>query len=158
MKVVGMGIGAGRGSRSIISDEWHRLKPALTHGGYLQVRLHTPSGRINVRVHRLVMLAFVGPCPDGYEVCHSDGIRTNNKPGNLRYGTGKDNAADRNMHGNTHRGEKVKVSKLNPTKVLAIRSAFAAGGTTHQELAEVYGVSDRMISLIVNRRNWKHVA
>lgn len=37
-------------------------------------------------VHRLVLAAFVGPCPDGMEVRHLDGDPANNSLGNLAYG------------------------------------------------------------------------
>ncbi len=42
-------------------------------------------------VHALVALAFIGPRPDGYDVMHIDGTRTNNAVGNLRYGTRSEN-------------------------------------------------------------------
>ncbi|WP_248099523.1 HNH endonuclease signature motif containing protein [Corynebacterium kefirresidentii] len=53
------------------------------------------------KVHRLVMAAFVGPCPDGMEVCHNDGNPANNYVGNLRYDTHQANYADMFIH-NTH--------------------------------------------------------
>lgn len=48
-----------------------------THGHRL-VSLHTTSGRVGRLVHRLVMEAFVGPCPEGMEVRHLDGDASNN--------------------------------------------------------------------------------
>jgi hypothetical protein len=52
-------------------------------------------------VHHLVLLAFRGPCPPGYERCHQDGNPSNNALGNLSYGTRRDNVLDAIRHG-TH--------------------------------------------------------
>lgn len=69
-------------------------------GGYLRISLQTPDGiKVTHLAHRLVMLAFVGPCPAGMEVRHMDGDPTNNQLSNLRYGTSKDNANDKKVHG-----------------------------------------------------------
>lgn len=57
---------------------------------------------LNVRVHRLVLLAFVGPPPPGMECCHNDGDASNNRLENLRWGTKSDNMHDRVRHGTHH--------------------------------------------------------
>lgn len=78
---------------------------ALTadRGGYLSVRL----GRAKtVKVHRLVLGAFVGPAPEGQECCHNDGNPANNHLGNLRWGSRSENALDRVRHGTHHQAAK----------------------------------------------------
>ena len=50
-------------------------------------------------VHRLVALAFLGPEPEGMEVCHEDGKRWNNTLANLRWDTRSSNQMDRVAHG-----------------------------------------------------------
>ncbi len=50
--------------------------------GYCQVRLGRGP---KFYVHRLVMLTFVGPCPEGHEVDHDDFDKTNNALSNLKY-------------------------------------------------------------------------
>src|SRR5699024_6464865 len=50
-------------------------------------------------VHRLVLEAFVGPCPDGMEACHWDDDKTNNHVSNLRWATQSDNMHDRVRNG-----------------------------------------------------------
>jgi hypothetical protein len=42
-------------------------------------------------VHSLIALAFLGKRPQGYDVMHIDGTRTNNKLNNLKYGTRSEN-------------------------------------------------------------------
>lgn len=81
------------------------LSPALSRSGYLNVVLFRNGKRWDVGVHRLVALAWIGEPPSSdHEVAHGDGNRTNNVVGNLRWATRKENAADREMHGNTVRG------------------------------------------------------
>lgn len=48
----------------------------------------------NRYVHRLVADAFLGPCPNGMEVCHNDGDPFNNRVENLRYDTHSENQRD----------------------------------------------------------------
>lgn len=69
--------------------------------GYLTVRLKGKT----FTVHRLVLNAFVGPCPDGFAACHNDGNKLNNSAGNLRWDTYQANNADRAKHGTWPRRE-----------------------------------------------------
>lgn len=72
--------------------------------GYPSVRLTINGKRVRFAVHRLVAVQYIGPRPTGCEVCHINGDKTDNRVENLRYGTAKDNAADRELHGRTSRG------------------------------------------------------
>lgn len=56
------------------------------------------KSKINRTVHKLVAEAFMGPCPDGKEVCHNDGDPENNWLGNLRYDTKSANGLDVMRH------------------------------------------------------------
>jgi hypothetical protein len=57
-------------------------------------------------VHQVICHAFHGPQPTpAHEVRHIDGDSANNLPDNLCWGTRKQNAADREAHGRTSRGE-----------------------------------------------------
>lgn len=77
------------------------LRATANSNGYKIAILQSGPRRSAKRVHRLVLEAFVGPCPDGMQVCHSDGNRVNNSLGNLRYGTTSENRLDSVKHG-TH--------------------------------------------------------
>ncbi len=59
--------------------------------GYLSVHI---TARYNYRVHTLVALAFIGPCPPGHEVLHADDNRINAAFENLSYGTRSQNLKD----------------------------------------------------------------
>jgi len=67
------------------------------HASYRRVWL----GDREFFVHRLVMLTFVGPCPEGLEVCHRNGDGLDNRLVNLYYGTSSQNTLDAVRHG-TH--------------------------------------------------------
>lgn len=124
------------------------LRPTPNERGYGMV--HVGENR---QIHALVMLAFVGPCPKGMQVCHYHGDPTNNRLGNLRYDTPKGNHADTIRHGRTTRGSKHKGAKLTVEQVRAIRLSDASS----RVLAAVYGVSDSTIQFIKARKRWAWV-
>lgn len=67
------------------------LKPHKDKYGYMIVNLSKDGTRKKHKVHRLVMLAFAGECPDGLQVNHKDENKANNRVGNLEYVTCKEN-------------------------------------------------------------------
>jgi hypothetical protein len=82
------------------------LVPGLMPNGYLMVSLYRGSARHAETVHRLVMAATHGPCPDGFEVCHRNGKRNDNRRVNLYYGTRSENNLDKVRHGTDHNAVK----------------------------------------------------
>lgn len=60
------------------------LSPHLTEKGYAVVALG--RGRTE-RVHRLVLVAFDGPCPQAHEAHHLNGVRSDNRLENLAWVT-----------------------------------------------------------------------
>lgn len=78
------------------------LKAFPSNAGYLFVALHSGKKRQKTTyIHKLVAHAFLGPCPPGLEILHDDGVQTNNRAKNLRYGTHAENMQDSVRHG-TH--------------------------------------------------------
>lgn len=80
------------------------LRPYADGHGYLAVTL---SGRI-VRVHALVLTAFVGPRPPGAQTCHDNGVRADNRLRNLAWCTPVENAADQRRHGTNARTRRTR--------------------------------------------------
>jgi hypothetical protein len=107
-------------------------------------------------VHRLVLEAFVGPCPEGMEGCHNDGNRLNNDLSNLRWGTRSDNRDDARKHGTMSLGSRHPAAKLREEDIPAIRQLRDQGLFLWQ-IAERFGVSKSLIHLVLKGRNWKHV-
>jgi hypothetical protein len=70
-------------------------------GSYLSVKLARAGFTKTIYVHELVLLAFDGPRPEldgNCQIRHLDGKRLNNVLSNLKYGTAKENGADRKLH------------------------------------------------------------
>ncbi len=84
--------------------EGRLLNPTIQKG-YPMVHLGYDKKKINIGVHRLVLMAFIGKCPDGMEACHNNGIKTNNKIENLRWDTHENNNKDRKRHGTYKTGK-----------------------------------------------------
>ncbi len=146
--------GFGNGFVTIISGIWRRMKTILRKGGYLSVMLVSGERRSGFQVHRLVLEAFIGPCPEGMQACHDpDPTRTNNCLCNLRWGTPKENAADRIRHGHNMRGERNGNAKLTAPEVMEIRR-LRDEGWSYGKLAKWFGISKRMTIRIVKGESW----
>lgn len=115
------------------------LKPArYAKRGHVSVVLgHGENGS---PIHQLVMLAFVGPKPNGKEVLHRNGNPTDNRLTNLHYGSRSENIIDVYYQGKKWR-------KLSVDDVINIRHELLRG-VSCKELAQRYGVAIGTISNI----------
>lgn len=123
-------------------------------GGYLVVHLYKDRQRKCRTVHSCVAEAFIGPRPQGQEVCHEDNDKKNNRLWNLRYDTPTGNNRDKVRHGTHTQGEAHAASKLTEQAVLEIRRLR---GVYQKQLAERFGVTLSNISAIQRRKSWQHV-
>lgn len=88
--------------RSLLRGAPRVLRTDPDRNGYLRVRPADVTGRKRATmVHRLVLNAFVGPCPDGQEGRHLNGNNQDNRLTNLAYATHSVNILDKLAHG-TH--------------------------------------------------------
>ena len=71
------------------------LKLILSEKGYLRVNLSREGHSKDFKVHQLVAQAFLGPCPEGMEVCHGVDGQQNNSLENLTYNTHTSNSRDK---------------------------------------------------------------
>lgn len=134
--------------------------------GYPRVSVHTGgSGRL-ICSHVLICEAFHGPKPSPlHEVAHGDGVRSNVCPGNLRWATPKENAADRVLHGTSPVGEKNPRAVVTEAQVAEIRLIYAQSmgvkyvkRGTRENLATRFGVGLDVIKHIVAGNTWRRVA
>jgi len=147
-----------RGSGGKLSDKWNPMAFSHEKNGRKAVNLKEDcSGRYKrFRVYRLVLIAYVGPCPNGMVACHNDGDVTNNNLENLRWDTQKNNLKDTIAHGTKINGEKCYNSRLTDSDIVAIFKDRSSG-LTQEKIGEKYGVTQGTIKDILFRRDWKHV-
>jgi hypothetical protein len=131
------------------------LKACPSDTKYLYVVLQQVPLKQTIAVHRLVLLAFRGPCPKGHEACHRDGSRQNNHLSNLRWGTKQSNAHDQQRHGRipNRKGERHPCAKLTTAQVQYIKTTQ----TSARILAREYKISCWTIYDIRKGRRWSHV-
>ena len=79
----------------------------------------------------------------------------NNRIDNLRFGTYRENEADKLRHGTKLVGEQIN-AKLTDGEVMEIRR-LRVEGMTFSGLADAYGVSRHNVKAIVYRRSWRHL-
>lgn len=132
------------------------LKPRPNRKGYLQLMLCKRGKQFTRTVHKLVAEAFLGPYPEGEEVNHKDGVKTNCRVGNLEYLTRSEN----NKHAYrlglfcSRSGESNPAVKLTTLRVGRIRELLASGSFTQRRIGEMFGVSEATISYIKTRKKW----
>lgn len=150
------GVNTANGDHWYPSGEWRLMKTVLESGhGYRQIWISRNGRRFRRKVHHLVLESFVGPCPEGMECRHLDGVRDNNALTNLKWGTKPQNYNDRRSHGTENDGEKNGRARLTEAQVAEIRSR---SHENQHNLAAEFGVAPPTINHILCRRTWKHVA
>lgn len=133
----------------------------VSEKGYHSVMLRREGDPKPVRqsVHRLVAKAFI-PNPNNLsDVAHRDGKPSNNRKGNLRWSTHRDNQMDMRKHGTMQDGEKSCTAKITAETVEIIRAAVEVFGRGGQiRLARFFGLSVAQISRIKSGKRWAHLA
>lgn len=127
-----------------IGSAWHLLKPKPDDRGRLRLNLRHESGRIRtVMVAHAVLTAFVGPRPPKMQACHfPDADVTNNRLGNLRWDTPKENTRDAGRHG---------TKKILLSDQLCEIDRLAREGFTMSEIASRLGVRISAICRAIRR-------
>jgi NUMOD4 motif/HNH endonuclease len=113
-----------RGGRPLDVPRLKKLTPDKE--GYLRVVLSNGKTR-TCKVHRMVLGAFVGPCPPGQETRHKNGRQDDNCLTNLLWGTRREQFEDQVRVGSDTRGERNGAAKLTNAQALEIRRRLAAG-------------------------------
>lgn len=125
---------------------------------YLGIILWRNGEGWTVLVHILVARAFLGPRPEGHQVCHGPAGKLDNRLVNLSYGTAsKNHGADMHRDGTIQMGVRHVRAKLTDEIVRECRRR-AAAGEAKAALAREFGVHNRTMRDAVTGVHWKHVA
>ena len=135
-----------------------KMKPQIGRLGYLTIEIRKNTKRKTSLVHRLILETFVGPCPDGMQACHWDGVKANNNLWNLRWDTAKNNKKDsiRLKSVFLPKGEKHPNAKLNNFQVRIIKKYPQYRGCL-RHLSEYFKVSSSHILNIRTGAKWGHI-
>ena len=139
---------------------FERKKPLLLKGnrvkGYRRVDLTDEDGeRRTIKVCRLVLWAFDGPCPDGKQATHLNGDSRDDRLSNLAWRTQAQNNADKVRHGTSLKGEDNPSAVVTEDDVLDMRCR-AWSGESYASIARDYPITERAVSAAVNGRTWSH--
>lgn len=129
-----------------ITKNGHPIRGRRNTSGYMQI----DRGRLgSVMVHHVVWESARGPVPDGTEINHLNGVKSDNRISNLEATTRSGNMRHAFNTGLTRR-------KLSPFHVMSIRAAIARG-RSYRSIADEFGVTPGLVSQIHTRRIWKGV-
>lgn len=132
------------------------LRQKTAKGGYKELDLSANNKQRTFKVHKLVALAFIGICPEGYEINHIDAVPSNNHHENLEYKTHLGNMQHRSAMNRTPQGEQINTCKLSTEEVREIRAEHKHGRSS-RAIAKKRGLNRSTIMRIVNRVTWKHI-
>ena len=168
--VLGFATGYEVSNQGRIRFKGREVKCHIGDRGYVKATLrgNPESRRRSVRVHRLVAEAFVGRCPDGQQVNHIDGKKTNNCASNLEYVT-----PSQNMHhawrtglvksrdAEYRKSRQLRLAlppppkKLTAEKVRLIRSL--AEQHSARRIAPMFNLHHETVCRILRKETWGHV-
>jgi hypothetical protein len=149
----------------LINRFWDKVKKTShcwlwigqSHGGYGRLDFRKNGVRTIFYAHRLSWEIHHGPIPPGIDVLHECDNPACQNPKHLFLGTQRDNNQDKIQKGRQARGEKFPFHKLTSESVVAIRSRYASGEITQQQLADEFGICISQINGVVRGIAWKHV-
>lgn len=126
------------------------IQPTLDRNGYFYVTFCPWTRKKRFQVHRLVLLAFVGPSE--LVTNHKDGNPKNNKLSNLEYCTHSENVyhayrTGLNTAKNRARDERNGNGKLTKEQAIEIRGL--KGKMSQEKIGKLYGVDQTCISCIL---------
>jgi hypothetical protein len=147
----------GKGKRLIREKKLHFF---LSHG-HPRVELNKEGHARKHFIHRLVYRTFIGEIPNGKEINHIDGIKSNNLVENLECVTRQQHHKRTKIQDLNPKGERHSSAKISETTARKIKEKLSDttygnyGGLT--KLAVELGVSVHIIRNIKYGNAWNHV-
>ncbi len=152
----------GNDRTSRMTDCWHRIKGWIDRRrgqefGYAKIGLMRDGRLHHLKLHRVVLEAFVGPCPSGMESRHLNDDKSDNSLKNLAWGTQLENANDCRINRRYSYGVNNPRAKLTLESVSSVREQLSVG-RSERKIAEQFGVSKGTIRSIKIGKTWKDIA
>ena len=136
---------------------------------YKSARLWNGSKGVNVRVHRLLAMAFIPNPENKPHINHINGIKSDNSLDNLEWCTHQENMLhaysiglnrvseyQKKQTSLANRGSNAKHAKLKEVDILPIRE-MKKNGISTRIIAQTYKVSMATIQYLLKGHTWKHV-
>jgi predicted XRE-type DNA-binding protein len=136
-----------------ISKKGRILKHTMSTSGYLTVSLMSK----NVLLHRFIAEHFIKKDNVREIVNHKNGIKTDNRIENLEWCTYSENNKHAFDTGLKKKGKHLYNAKLSAELVLEIREVKRQGEYNQSDIARIYGVSNSLISAVINGKKWSYV-
>lgn len=129
-----------------------KWKGYVSPHGYGEISIKHRS----VRANRFSYTLYNGAIPDGLNVLHSCDNPACVNPAHLFVGTHADNIKDKVSKQRQARGVNHGMAKITPAIVYSIRM-LARAGKTQKFIAQLVGLTQAAVSLIVIGEKWGHV-
>lgn len=130
--------------------------------GYVQLKFRDRDNWTKehaVLAHRVIWEHVNGPIPEGLQINHLNGDKTDNRITNLELVTPAENVRHAVSTGLMPplRGADHPTARLTPTQALEVyREAWQDGGPTQEAIAAQYGISRATVNTIKHGRAWGH--
>lgn len=110
------------------------------------------------KAHRFALRAVGVDVPSSSDVCHTCDVPACVEANHLFVGDAQANVDDMWAKGRatviSRRGTSQAQAKLNDEKARQIRELWRSGGWKQRDLAELFGVSQRLIWNVIHGKNW----
>lgn len=149
-----------RNGRAVVLNPPRLLTGNRNTLGYLRITFRKGAGDrrgVIIKIHTLVLTAFVGPRENRREAAHLNGNPSDNRLVNLSWVSHQENNSHKYIHGTHPRGSDTVQAKLNEPMVAAMRY-LREEGIGLNVLATAFGISFQHVSDICLRKAWTHVA
>ena len=127
--------------------------------GYLQIGVTVNRKRYIAYQHRLLYAVYYGldSLSEELDVNHKNGIKTDNRKDNLELVTVEENQKHKFRLGlDSNLGSKNSMAILDEDVVKQIKTLLK-NGVKNIDVANMFGISHKHVSLIKRGKRWKHV-